>query len=48
MDRWEKLNFDGVYPLVNSARVILLASGGHPRQNTRVMERGCQLLTKEK
>ena len=37
MDRWEKLNFDGVYPLVNRAHVILLASGGHPRQSTRVM-----------
>jgi hypothetical protein len=48
MDHWEKLNFDGLYPLVNHARVILLAFGGHPRRNTRVMELGCQLLTKEK
>ena len=48
MDRWKKLNFDGVYPLVNRAHVILLASGGPPRQSTRVMEHGCQLLTKKK
>jgi hypothetical protein len=48
MDRWEKLNFDGVYPLINRPCVILLAFGGHLRQNTRVMNLGCQLLTKEK
>ncbi len=47
---WEKLNFDGVYPLVNCASVILLAFGSNPRRSTRVMmmELGCQLLTKEK
>ncbi len=48
VDRWEKLNFDGVYPLVNRARVILLAFGGHPRRSTGVIECGCQFLTKEK
>jgi hypothetical protein len=37
-----------LYPLVNRAHVILLASGGPPRQSTRVMEHGCQLLAKEK
>jgi hypothetical protein len=47
-DHWKRLNFDGVYPLVNRAHVILLASGGLPRQSTRVMEHGCQLLAKEK
>ena len=34
--------------MVNRAHVVLLASGGHPRQSTRVMEHGCQLLAKEK
>ena len=44
----EKLNFDGVYPLVNCVRVIQPVFGVNRRGNTRVMELGCQLLTTEK
>ncbi len=46
--RREKLNLDGVYPLVNRVRVIQPVFGVHRRQNTRVMDLGCQLLTTEK
>ncbi len=48
LDRWEKLNFDGVHPLVNRAIVKQPAFGVHRSRNTKVMELGYQFLTKEK